>query len=204
MRINAPDAAASRMKSMMAFLAGTFPVAMGVSPVIVPLALVANTLGWLYSLPPIRLAYRGLGEAAIAVGTGFGVPVAGYLAVKSSLDVDFVLISLALVLYGFVLGVSLELPDVEADRLGGKVNLVVRFGWRVCLRLAILLCSASTVILILFSGTAMAVVSILPLGAVLFGNFLANEKTSRLNAVATGCIISLFAFLIASVGSLML
>jgi 1,4-dihydroxy-2-naphthoate octaprenyltransferase len=204
MDLMSPALDAAKVLSLVSIALAVLAVAMGVSPVIVPLALVANTLGWLYSLPPIRLAYRGLGEAAIAVGTGFGVPAAGYLAFKSSLDVGFALISLALVLYGFVLGVSLELPDIEADRLGGKMNLVARFGWRVCLHLAILLCLTSTVILVLFSGTAMAVLSTVPLCAVLFGNFLANEKTSRLDAVATGCIISLFVFLVASVFSFLL
>jgi len=65
--------------------------------------LAANILGWLYSLPPFRLAYRGLGEAAVAVGTGFGVPATGYLTVRGSLDAGFMLFSAAFVLYGFVL-----------------------------------------------------------------------------------------------------
>ena len=199
-----PALSTAKILSIISIALAMLAVAMGVSPVMIPLALVANVLGWLYSLPPIRLAYRGLGEGAIAVGTGFGVPTAGYLAVKGSLDLGFVLISIALVLYGFVLGVSLELPDVEADRVGGKMNLVARFGWRVCLRFALLLCSASTVILVLFSGTAMAVASIIPLGDVLIGNLLADKRRSTLDAISTGCILSLFAFLVASVGSLLL
>ena len=177
---------------------------MGVSLIIIPLVLAANALGWLYSLPPIKLAYRGLGEAAIAVGTGFGVPAAGYLAVKGSLDTGFALVSLALVLYGFVLGMSLELPDLEADRAGGKMNLVARFGWRVSLLVALLLCVASTVILAVFSGRAMAMGSVIPLGAVVLGNIFASDNFWRLDAVASGCIISLFAFLVVSVGSLIL
>jgi 1,4-dihydroxy-2-naphthoate octaprenyltransferase len=190
--------------SLVSIALAVLAAAMGVSLVIIPLVLAANALGWLYSLPPIRLAYRGLGEAAIAVGTGFGVPAAGYLAVKGALDTGFVLVSLALVLYGFVLGVSLELPDVEADRAGGKMNLVVRFGWRACLRVALLLCLASTVILSLFSGRVMAIASIIPLVAVLLGNLFASDKFSRLDAIASSCILSLFAFLVASVGSLLL
>lgn len=199
-----PALGAAKLLSLASVALAVLAAAMGVSPLIVPLALAANVLGWLYSLPPLRLAYRGLGEAAIAVGTGFGVPAAGYLAVKGSFDFNFMIFLVALVLYGFVLGLSLELPDVEADRVGGKMNLVARFGWRACLRLALLLCSASTVMLALFSGTAMAVASIIPLAAVLLGNFLATGNRSRLDAVATGCILSLFAFLVASVGSLLI
>ena len=177
-------------------------VVLGVSPLIAPLALAANILGWLYSLPPFRLAYRGLGEVAIAVGTGFGVPAAGYLTVRGYLDNRFMLFSAALVLYGFVLGLSLELPDMEADRVGGKMNLVARFGWRTCLRLALLLCFTSTVILALYFGTILTLSSLVPLTVVLSGNLLATENRSRRDVVATACILSLFAFLIFSVGSL--
>lgn len=199
-----PALGAAKLLSLASVILAVLAAAMGVSPLIVPLAFVANALGWLYSLPPIRLAYRGLGEVAIAVGTGFGVPAAGYLAVRGSLDSGFVLFSAALVLYGFVLGLSLELPDVEADRAGGKMNLVARFGWRACLRLALLLCSASTVILALFSGPALAAASLAPLAAVLFGNLSATDDRVKLDSVATGCILSLFAFLVASVGSLII
>ncbi|MFA5868302.1 MAG: prenyltransferase [Candidatus Bathyarchaeia archaeon] len=194
---------AAKLLSLASVALAVLAAAVGVSPLIIPLAIAANALGWLYSLPPFRFAYRGFGEAAIAVGTGFGVPAAGYLAVKGSLDSGFMLFLAALVLYGFVLGLSLELPDVEADRAGGKMNLVARFGWRACLRLALLLCASSTLMLVLFSGAAMAVASIVPLAAVLLGNVFASDDGRRLDAVATGMILSLFAFLVASVGSLL-
>jgi 1,4-dihydroxy-2-naphthoate octaprenyltransferase len=199
-----PALEAAKLLSLASMAIAVLAAAMGISPIIVPLALAANALGWLYSLPPLRLAYRGFGEAAIAVGTGFGVPAAGYLTVKGSLDFGFILLSAALILYGFVLGLSLELPDVEADRVGGKMNLVARFGWRVCLRLAMLMCLASTVLLSLFSGLTLAVASIFPLAATILGNLSAKDDWVILDSVATGCILSLFAFLVVSVGSLLL
>jgi len=197
-----PALGVARILSLSSVALAGLAAALGVSPLIVPLALAANILGWLYSLPPFRLAYRGLGEAAIAVGTGFGVPAAGYLTVRGSLDTGFMLCSAALVLYGFVLGLSLELPDMEADRVGGKMNLVARFGWRTCMRFALLLCLASTVILTLFLGTIIALASVVPLTVFLFGNFLVTENRSRRDVVAAACILSLFTFLVASVSSL--
>jgi 1,4-dihydroxy-2-naphthoate octaprenyltransferase len=199
-----PALGVAKILSLSSLALAGLAIALGVPPLIAPLALAANILGWLYSLPPFRLAYRGLGEAAIAVGTGFGVPATGYLTVRGSLDTGFMLFSAALVLYGFVLGLSLELPDMEADRVGGKMNLVARFCWRTCLRLSLLLCLASTVILALSFNTIMAIASIVPLTVVLFGNFLATENRSRRDIVATACILSLFTFLIASVGSLII
>jgi len=197
-----PALSVAKILSLSSLALAGLAVALGVSPLIFPLALASNILGWLYSLPPFRLAYRGLGEAAIAVGTGFGVPAAGYLTVRGSIDTGFTLFSYALVLYGFVLGLSLELPDMEADRAGGKMNLVARLGWRTCLRLALLLCLVSTVILALYLGTIVTLASVVPLTVVLFGNFMVTEDRSSRDIVSTACILSLFAFLIISVGSL--
>jgi len=84
------------------------------------------------------------------------------------------------------------------------MNLVAKFGWRTCLHLALLLCLASTVILALSSNTIMTIASVVPLTVVLFGNLLATENRSRRDIVATACILSLFTFLIASVGSLVI
>jgi 1,4-dihydroxy-2-naphthoate octaprenyltransferase len=199
-----PALGAAKLMSIASVALSILAAAMGVSPLIVPLALAANALGWIYSLPPLKLAYRGFGETAIAVGTGFGIPAAGYIAVQGSLDSGFMLISSALVLYGFVLGLNLELPDEDADRVGGKMNLVARFGSKTCLRLALLLCIVSTVMLALFASISMAAASIIPLAAVLVSNLIATGNRYRLDVVSTGSILSLFAFLVASVGSLLI
>jgi 1,4-dihydroxy-2-naphthoate polyprenyltransferase len=194
---------AAQLFSIASVLAALAATVLGFSPIIIPLAVAANALGWLYSLPPWRLAYRGLGEAAIAVGTGFGVTVTGYLAVKGSIGVDFLLFSTALVLYGLVLAFSLELSDMEVDRAAGKWNLVARFGWRACLRAALLLCIASTALLYIFTGTIVAFVSLIPLATVAIGNLYAKDDKPKRDAVATACIASLFLFLILSVTALM-
>ncbi len=187
--------------SFASIILSCFAVFLGAPLLLVPLAVGANFLGWLYSTF-VRLSHRGLGEAAIAVGTGFGVPVAGYLAVRGAIDAHFLLMSAAFMLYGFVLSLSLELPDLEADRAGGKMNLVARFGSRFCLRLALLLCLGSAVVLALFAGTGMTLAGLVPLLTVVWGNLIATEERSRLDAVSATCILSLFVFLFVSVGSL--
>ena len=85
-------------------------VLFGALVLLIPLAVGANILGWSYSAR-LRLAHRGLGEAAIAIGTGFGVPAAGYLSIKGALDMLFMATSAALILFGFVLSLCLELPE---------------------------------------------------------------------------------------------
>jgi len=176
-------------------------VVLGVSPLIAPRSGSEHT--WLALLPaPVSTRLSSTWRGCYCCWTGFGVPAAGYLTVRGYLDNRFMLFSAALVLYGFVLGLSLELPDMEADRVGGKMNLVARFGWRTCMRLALLLCFASTAILALYFGTILTLSSLVPLTVVLSGNLLATENRSRRDIVATACILSLFAFLIFSVGSL--
>ena len=85
----------------------------GSPPILLALAAVSNLLGWLYSAPPVRLNARGLGEATIALGTGFAVPAVGFIATAGTIDQVFLRFSAPLVLYGLILSLSLELMDVK-------------------------------------------------------------------------------------------
>lgn len=81
-----------------------------------------------YSLPPFRLAYRGLGE--LLVGITFGpLIVCGTFVVQTGyLSIEPLLVSLPI---GFLIANVLfinQYPDYEADKLGGKRNWVVRLG----------------------------------------------------------------------------
>jgi 1,4-dihydroxy-2-naphthoate octaprenyltransferase len=88
----------------------------------------ASLVGWFYSAPPLRLTSRGFGEVAVACVTGFAIPGLGYLAVRGQFDPLFVYFAVPFVMYGLILSLSLEAPDVEVDRKGGKRNLAVRKG----------------------------------------------------------------------------
>ncbi len=189
----------ARALSMLSVLLSFAAVLLGAPIVLLPLALGANLLGWFYSLPGVRLSYRGLGEAAIAVGTGFGVTVAGYLAVRPGIDAVFLGVAPAFVLYGFMLALCLELADMEADRAGGKMNLVARFGWRACLRLSLLNCLIAVVALWFSAWPFLAYAGLLPLAAAILGNVYASDDLARRDAVASGCVMSLFGLLVASV-----
>jgi 1,4-dihydroxy-2-naphthoate polyprenyltransferase len=99
-------------------------VASGLTPLeFLLVALAVNFLGWFYSAPPLRLVSHGLGEAAIALAVGVGIPATGYLSGMGHFDLLFGLLALPFLLYGFMLAFSLEAPDVEGDRLGGKKNV---------------------------------------------------------------------------------
>lgn len=118
------------LSNILALLAVIFWVA----PIeLLAVALGANFLGWAYSAPPLRLISRGLGELAIAIATGFAIPAVGYLSVRGQFDPTFLLLTLPFMLYGVMLSFSLETPDVEVDRKGGKRNMAVRRGERMVL-----------------------------------------------------------------------
>jgi 1,4-dihydroxy-2-naphthoate octaprenyltransferase len=89
---------------------------------------IGNLLGWCYSAPPYRFSSRGLGEPAFTFIGGVLIPGMGYLVMKGPLDLAGVFILFPLVLYGLASILSVEIPDVEADRLGDKRTWLVRKG----------------------------------------------------------------------------
>jgi 1,4-dihydroxy-2-naphthoate octaprenyltransferase len=92
-----------------------------------------------YSVPPFKLAYRGLGE--IVVGITFGpLIVSGAFVLQAHyLAVDVLLVSLPI---GFLIANILfinQYPDYEADKQCSKRNWVVRLGKERGLRVYVLL-----------------------------------------------------------------
>lgn len=91
------------------------------------LILLGNALGWFYSAPPLKLAYRGLSEFSTVL-TGFIVPGIGYVILMGKLDANFIFFVIPLMLYELYLILNIEIPDMEADKLGGKKTVVVSYG----------------------------------------------------------------------------
>jgi len=87
-----------------------------------------NLLGWFYSAPPLRLAYRGLGELSMAISIGLLIPGFGYLVTSGQMNQDGLLFIVPLLLYGLAFILAVEIPDMEADRLGNKRTWVARKG----------------------------------------------------------------------------
>lgn len=94
------------------------------------LVLAGGLAGWFYSAPPLSLSYRGLGEITNALVGGLLVPALGYLVMAGSLTAEGLIFTIPLTLYGLAFIISVEIPDVEADLLGGKNTLVSRKGRR--------------------------------------------------------------------------
>ncbi|MDH4131413.1 MAG: prenyltransferase [Gemmatimonadota bacterium] len=99
-------------------------------PSVLWIGLAGMALAFFYHAPPFRLAYRGLGELAVAVSYGPLVCVGTYLVQRETIPTEVVLLSLPLgVLVAAFLWIN-EFPDYSADALSGKRTLVVRLGRR--------------------------------------------------------------------------
>jgi 1,4-dihydroxy-2-naphthoate octaprenyltransferase len=85
-----------------------------------------------YVAPPIRFAYRGLGETVIALSYGPLMVLGSLHLHASTLDLAVagpaLLASLVPGLMIMALAVTNAIPDFHQDRLVGKRNLVVRLG----------------------------------------------------------------------------
>lgn len=91
-------------------------------------AAVGVALAYFYHAAPLRLAYRGLGEAAVAVAYGPLICLGTYLVQRGSIAPVPLLVSIPL---GLLIAAFLwanEFPDARADATAGKRTLVVRLG----------------------------------------------------------------------------
>ncbi len=183
---------------------------LGHPPILLALVASTNVLGWLYSAPPVRLNARCLGEATIAFGTGLAIPAVGYIVTSGLVDQPFLAFSAPLVLYGLVLGLSLEMPDLEVDRDGGKRNLVVLLGRRSVALLIFLTSVAATALFALYSAAdfgrfwALPVLSAAPLIASSMGLMMCPRDHADADRLSAMNISALFIFLVALDGFLLI
>jgi len=95
---------------------------------VIYIGLIGFSLAVIYSLPPFKLCYRGLGEIAVGITFGPLVLYGMFLVMAQRYDVLPLLVSLPV---GFLIANVLwinQFPDYEADKAGGKNNWVVRLG----------------------------------------------------------------------------
>jgi 1,4-dihydroxy-2-naphthoate polyprenyltransferase len=89
-----------------------------------------NLFGWMYSAPPFRLSERGLGELCFTFVIGFLVPAMGYLTLRGGFDLAAAFLLFPLIFYALMFILSVEIPDIEADRLGDKRTWIAQTGRR--------------------------------------------------------------------------
>src|SRR5512138_2348268 len=90
-------------------------IVIAAEPLVLYLGVAGIALAFFYHSPPLRLAYRGLGELAVALSYGPIIAVGTYVVQRHTIDAAVVLPSIPL---GIAIGAFLwinEFPDARAD-----------------------------------------------------------------------------------------
>ena len=91
-------------------------------------AIFGNLISWYYTAPPVRLAYRGLGEITTMIAVGFLMPAIGDFSQYGSFSPLFLIFSVPSLLYALSFIINVEVPDMEGDIACGKNNFIARKG----------------------------------------------------------------------------
>ena len=112
-------------------------------------------LGLAYTVPPLKLSYRGLGEIDVGITHSFYIVLAGFFLQSSKLNIILPwLVSVILFFAVFGAIILAGFPDYEADKKIGKKTLTVILGQRKASLVSILAISVSIIssIFILYLG----------------------------------------------------
>jgi 1,4-dihydroxy-2-naphthoate octaprenyltransferase len=111
--------------------------------------------GWMYSLRPLALAWRGWGELTNAFLGGMLLPVIGYTVLTGRIDWKIILLTLPFALLALTNLLATTWPDRAADRQVGKFTLATRWSTRHLRRLYLLLWISAFVTVLLIHGRIM-------------------------------------------------
>ena len=150
-------------------------------------------LGWFYSAPPLKLAYRGLGELSTILAVGLLMPGMGYFVASGNIGQLFQGFILPLSCYGLFFIVTVELPDFESDSRSHKRNFLVKWGRNAGRNICVAATITGTTLMtiLLFSGTievidltSFVIFSIIPLAASISGLLInINDRKSLVRQV---------------------
>ena len=164
--------------------------------------LFGNALVWFYSAPPIKLSYRGLGEIGNLLN-GFIMPGAGYFVTMGTIDLPFIVFSIPFLFLQFMFTMGVEIPDLEGDKMGGKITWIVskgrEFGFRL-MGLSVLLATLSFLLIPLtnlypqlIDFRVLTIFSLIPLCLGIFAFWKKPIDKLRATKLATLNVGSLFA-----------
>jgi 1,4-dihydroxy-2-naphthoate octaprenyltransferase len=171
------------------FCAACFTAAYALPLSYLGFAVLGNLISWHYTAPPLRMAYRQWGVLASTFSVGFLMPAIGDFSTFGRFSPLFMAFALPLFLQALSFLISVQMPDMEGDRLAGKRTFVASYG-RSAGFLAMLLSAGAAAIyyaaaslinenMVYFKWAA--IVSLLPLGMAAYG--YAGRNASREKAM---------------------
>jgi 1,4-dihydroxy-2-naphthoate octaprenyltransferase len=128
-------------------------VAGGILPVVSLLVLLFGAFGgWMYSLRPLTLAWRGWGELTNAFLGAMLLPIYGYVVLSARIDWRIILLTLPFALFAFDNLLAVTWPDKAADRQVGKFTLATRWSTGRLRTLYFFVWGGALAVLVLISG----------------------------------------------------
>lgn len=167
--------------------------------------LFGNFLAWFYAAPPLRLSYNGLGEIA-TISIGFLMPAMGYLTLTGTINMPFIIFSIPLLLYQLLFINAVQIPDMEGDKLGGKITWIVMRGRLFGFKTIAIAGSLATLSFLVLSLTnlypaplnfnVIAFLSILPLSFAILSYLKKSEDRNTATNLVNRNLASLIMFLV--------
>mgnify|MGYP001825277105 FL=1 len=162
-------------------------------------------LAWYYHGGSVRLAYRGLGELAVAVAYGPLVVLGAYFVQTGQLSATLLHLSCILgLLVAAFLWIN-QFPDYRADLAAGKRNLVVRLGTHAASSAYVTLLAAAYLWLLLLvlsdSGAAGVWLGLLGLPPALFSAHRLLQNTGDVAGLVPAQAAALASFCLMAFGS---
>jgi 1,4-dihydroxy-2-naphthoate octaprenyltransferase len=90
-----------------------------------------------YTAPPISFSHYGLGEIGQLINFGTTIGLGSYFVQTQTISLEAFVATLPMGIMLFSMIVINEIPDVQEDRLAGKLTLVARYGKRSGIKLYI-------------------------------------------------------------------
>ncbi|MEP7081389.1 MAG: prenyltransferase [Chloroflexota bacterium] len=84
-------------------------------------------VGVIYTAPPLKLVYRGLGEIAVALGFGPIMLLGAYVVQTGRIETEPLLVSISIGIFVALILFVNEIPDRRSDAATGKRTLPARF-----------------------------------------------------------------------------
>jgi len=165
-----------------ALAVGVYLAIRGGWPIIL-FALLGGMAAIFYVAPPIRWAYRGLGELVIALSYGPWMVLGSVYLYTGQTSWGALLASLVPGFLIMALAVVNAIPDFHQDRLVGKRNLVVRIGRQRAVWLYLALATAG--LLVVLGGVVAKVFPLACLAALLAVPLLVSSARSAIDTFET-------------------
>lgn len=146
-------------------------------------AVLGNLVSWYYTAPPLRMGYRPWGVLASTFSVGFLMPAIGDFSTLGHFSPLFRAFMIPLFLQALSFLISVQIPDMEADRRAGKRTIVAILGrdagffmMTLSLAAATVYYAAASLVNNVLPLKLAAVVSLLPLGMSLYSCITRNQK----------------------------